>query len=78
MPSLGFSIEHSFTRRRAPRRRGVGGRLHEVDALIAQEEVRPSSLRLVVGMIALGAAAGAGLAYSDALGALFHSLAGWL
>jgi hypothetical protein len=49
MATLGFTIETNFERQSAPRRRGVGGKIDEVDALVAKETKR-SPVRTVVNI----------------------------
>jgi hypothetical protein len=73
MASLGFSLEHSFSRRRAPQRRGVGGRIEQVDHLIARREGR-LAIEAYIGAALLGAAAGAAIALHGPIAALLHSL----
>lgn len=57
MPSLGFTIGTNFERQPAPRRRGVGRQIDEIDQLVARK-ARPSRLRTYLVL----ALAGAGLA----------------
>jgi hypothetical protein len=49
MATLGFTIETNFERQSGPRRRGVGGKIDEVDALITKGAKR-SPVRTVINL----------------------------
>lgn len=75
MPSLGFTIGTNFERQPAPRRRGVGGQIDDVDQLVARQE-RRSRIGAALVLAALGAAGLAVMAFSDSATVLLRQLAG--
>ena len=75
MPSLGFTIGTNFERQPAPRRRGVGRRIDDVDQLVACKE-RRSRIRTTLVLATLGAAGLAVMAFSDSATVLLRQLAG--
>lgn len=75
MPSLGFTIGTNFERQPAPRRRGVGGQIDDVDQLVARKE-RRSRVGTVLVLAVLGVAGLAVMAFSDGATVLLRQLAG--
>lgn len=75
MPSLGFTIGTNFERQPAPRRRGVGRQIDDVDQLVAGKE-RRSRIGTTLVLAALGAAVLAVMAFSDSATVLLRQLAG--
>jgi len=73
MASLGFSLERNFSRKSPPRRRGVGGQIHEVDQLIARRERRLAVEGYILAAL-LGAAAGAAIALHGPLAELIRAM----
>ena len=75
MPSLGFTIGTNFERQPAPRRRGVGGQIDDVDQLVARKE-RRSRIGTALVFAALGAAGFAVMTFSESATFLLRQLAG--
>jgi hypothetical protein len=75
MPSLGFTIGTNFERQPAPRRRGVGRQIDDVDQLVTRKE-RRSHVRTTLVLAALGAAGLAVMTFSDSATVLLRQLAG--
>jgi hypothetical protein len=75
MATLGFTIETNFKRQSAPRRRGVGGKIETVDALVAGEEKR-SPVRTIINVTLLAIIGFALYALRDQAAELLRALNG--
>jgi hypothetical protein len=75
MPSLGFTLETNFARQPAPRRRGVGGQIDEVDTLVARKK-RRAPVKTYIGLALIAAVVVVTLGYSDTATVLLRQLAG--